>query len=164
MKKVSVLFVGLAFTVLSCSNHNVGNENAAEATVTHKELSSEVNRTVANLTIEGMTCSAGCGGKIQQDLRALKGVNSTDLDFADARPANIVSVEFDPNQLNEQQLIQCVNGIGDGQYHVTSVEILHYKGLQSSGGSSGGEMKSDHLGRAFQVLNLLQSITRMINQ
>jgi copper chaperone CopZ len=80
---------------------------------------------------QGMMCAEGCGGKIQQDLQALAGVVNTELEFEEQRPENIVKVEFDPAALNEQQLIQCVQGIADGKYRVVSVEVLHYHGLQS---------------------------------
>lgn len=145
---------------------SAGQSAAAETVVSHSEMAGDATRTVARLTIEGMSCAAGCGGKIQQDLRAMNGVANTDLDFAEERPENVVSVEFDPSKLNEQQLIHCVHNIADGQYHVKSVEVVSYKSSESTSGGSGGgaEMKTDQLGKAFQVLNLLQTISGMIRE
>lgn len=100
--------------------------------ITHRDLESEVNKTVANISIEGMTCAHGCGGKIQQDLQAISGVKQTDLDYADGRAQNVVMVEYDPATTNEQALIQCVQGIADGKYKVVSVDVMHFKGLQQS--------------------------------
>lgn len=146
----------------SCNSGLKRDQQAADIPVTYKEMKSEAIRTVANISIEGMTCSAGCGGKIQQDLMALKGVNNTTLDFADDRPMNVVSVEFNPSELKELDLIKCVNGISDGKYQVKSVEVINFKGLQSSARSGGADVRENNFGRVFQFLNLLQSVAQMI--
>lgn len=171
MKKNVILFSAVVMILTACSggghqDNGVQAGAAAEAVITHKEMTGDVARTVANLTIEGMTCSAGCGGKIQQDLRAMNGVASTELDFAEDRLANIVTVEFDPSKLNEQQLIHCVNNIADGQYKVKAVEIVKYTAGSANQSASveASELPTDHLGKAFQVLNLLQSISSMIHE
>ena len=76
-------------------------------------------------------CAEGCGGKIQQDLRALPGVVGTELDFTEGNTENTVKVEYDPAVTDEKKLIECVNGIADGKYTVSKVEVLHYHGLQN---------------------------------
>lgn len=159
-KSSIVLFVSLVF-MMSCNDGAA--PAATEVPVVKKELNSEVNKTVANLTIEGMTCSAGCGGKIQQELRALDGVTTTDLDFAEDRPQNIVTVEYDPAKVNEQKLIECVNGIMDSKYTVKSVEILEYHGLQSPSASGPVSLEFDAFNQFFQVFNLLQSAAKLIH-
>lgn len=164
MKKLAAfLFVSLSILVISCAGP--GSENAspaADVQVTRKSLDSEVIKTVANLSIEGMTCAHGCGGKIQQELRAIDGVKTTDLDYADGREANTVSVEYDPTKISEQELIKCVSSIADGQYVVKTVEILDYKGLQSRSSASGAGVKSNELDKVFQIIDLVQSISRLV--
>lgn len=128
MKKI-FLALALSIGVAACTESAA--PSAPATVVTHRDLDSEVNKMVAKMSIEGMMCAEGCGGKIQQDLQALPGVVTTELEFEDQRPENVVKVEFDPAALNEQQLIQCVQGIADGKYRVVSVEVLHYHGLQS---------------------------------
>lgn len=165
MKK---LFIGL-FTVSllmsGCSDSGHTSAPSGDVVITHHEMSSEVNKTVANLSIEGMTCAAGCGGKIQQDLRAMKGVINTTLDFVEERSQNVVSVEFDPSVVQEQDLIKCVAGIADGQYKVVTMDVVTYKGLQSSGAGNGsGASVTDSFGKVFKVLNLLESVARIIRQ
>jgi periplasmic mercuric ion binding protein len=145
----------------SCNTSNP--DTAANAVpVTHKEIRAEVIKTVANISIDGMTCSAGCGGKIQQELRALTGVTATELDYADNRTTNVVSVEYNPSQLTEKDLINCVNAIADGKYQVKGVEIVDYKGLQSAGRGGGADVSTDKFGRVFQLLNLLQSVSKLV--
>jgi copper chaperone CopZ len=163
MKKLRFLFVSVAFlSVLSCSNSSGGSSETSDTPVTRKSLNSEVNKTVASLTISGMTCAEGCGGKIQKDLQALKGVLETDLTFEENKPQNTVLVTFDPAITSEKEMIGCVNGIADGAYHVDAVEIIEYKGLQSSGGSGvEGKMTFTEFGRLYQVLNLLQMVSKL---
>ncbi len=99
--------------------------------IEHRDLDSEVIKTVAKMSIGGMMCAEGCGGKIQQDLRALPGVVGTELEFTEGNPENMVKVEFDPSVTDENKLIDCVNKIADGKYTVSKVEVLHYHGLQN---------------------------------
>lgn len=134
MKNLFVLIFSVSLFA-SCSE--APKQEKPQTVVTHRDLDSEVNKTVAKMTVEGMMCAEGCGGKIQQDLRALTGVVSTELEFEDQRPENIIKVEYDPLVIDEQKLILCVHGIADGQYHVKSVEVLHYHGLQSRGHNNG---------------------------
>jgi Cu+-exporting ATPase len=132
MKRTIFAFVMLcaSWFITSCTQPQA--PEVKGPSITHRDLESEVNKTVANLSIEGMTCAQGCGGKIQQDLQAISGVKQTDLDFLEGRAQNVVMVEFDPSVTNEQALIQCVQGIADGKYRVLSVEVMHFKGLQQS--------------------------------
>ncbi len=165
MKKVLISAVASLSLLASCNN-NGDTAGASQVPVVKKEMNSEVVKTVANLSIDGMTCSSGCGGKIQQELQALKGVKGTELDFADGRAENIVSVEYSPAEISEQDMIKCVAAIADGHYHVKSVEVIQYKGLQGTGsiGSStnDADLNANPLGKIFQLLNLLQSVSKII--
>ena len=128
MKKfVSIL--ALAIVLGACGE--VAPPKKPETIIEHRDLDSEVIKTVAKMSIGGMMCSEGCGGKIQQDLRALPGVVGTELDFTEANTENTVKVEYDPAITDEKKLIECVNGIADGKYTVSKVEVLHYHGLQN---------------------------------
>ena len=113
------------------------NQARQEAVIIHRDLDSEVIKTVAKMSIGGMMCADGCGGKIQQDLRTLPGVISTELEFEDNRAENIVKVEFDPAVTDEKKLIDCVQAIADGKYIVSQVEVLHYHGLQNKATHNG---------------------------
>lgn len=169
MKKLFSLTLFVSVIAMSCGNNTNAPDSSASETgmneestvITHKEINSEVIKTIANLSISGMTCSAGCGGKIQKDLKALEGVKGTKLDFEEERGENIVTVEYNPSEVSEQDLIKCVNGIGDGRYHVESAEVVNYKGLQSTGGSSAGISVNDSFGKVFYVFDLLRSISKL---
>lgn len=163
MKKIQFVFASiLLVSVLSCSNGSTNSTSTGDTPVSRRSIDSEVNKTVASLTISGMTCAEGCGGKIQKDLQALNGVVQTDLTFEENKPQNTVLVTFDPAVITEKEMIGCVNGIADGAYHVDAVEIIEYKGLQSAG-SSGveGKMTFTEFGRLYQLLNLLQMVSKL---
>lgn len=164
MKHIAAFFSVLA-TIIFMSCAGPQSNNAAvpvDVEVSRKTMQSEVVKTVANLSIDGMTCAAGCGGKIQQELRAVNGVKTTDLDFEENRASNVVSVEYDPTKINEQDLIKCVSGIADGMYVVKSVEILDYKGLQTRSQSSDAGVSTNDFNKVFQLLNLVQSISGFV--
>lgn len=158
---IPILFTGVLLN--SCSSGE--SSSVSEIPVSRKEMQSEVVKTVANLSIEGMTCSSGCGGKIQQELRALKGVKTTDLDYADNRPQNVVTVEYNPSEVSEQEMIKAVDAIESGDYQVKSVEIMQYKGLQGTGGSSSSDadiQSGNGINKVFQLLNLFQSFSNLV--
>jgi copper chaperone CopZ len=162
MKAFTSLFaVALTFLIMGCSGP-AAEQSAVDVPVVRKSMESEVNKSVANLAIEGMTCSAGCGGKIQQELRALEGVKLTELDFAEGRAQNVVSVEFDPAKISEKDMIQCVSKIADGMYQVKGVELVDYKGIQTSRTSGDAGVRSNDFGKLFQLLNLLETLTAFL--
>lgn len=163
MKRIFTLVLLVSVILMSCENEGGSSKSAeGDLVITHKEINSEVIKTVANLSISGMTCSAGCGGKIQQDLQALKGVKETKLDFTENRAENVVTVDYNPSEISEQELIKCVNAIADGKYQVKAAEVVTYKGLQSSGGSkSAGVSVNDNFGKVFYVFDLLRSISKL---
>jgi copper chaperone CopZ len=134
MKKVITL-LAIAIVLNSCGE--VAPPVKSETVVVHRDLDSEVIKTVAKMSIGGMMCADGCGGKIQQDLRALPGVIGTELEFTENSPENTVKVEFDPAVTDEKKLIECVQGIADGKYAVSKVEVLHYHGLQNKSTNGG---------------------------
>ena len=127
----------LAFAIVLGACGEVAPPAKPQTVIVHRDLDSEVIKTVAKMSVGGMMCAEGCGGKIQQDVRALPGVTGTELEFTDGSPQNIVKVEYDPAVTDEKKLIECVQGIADGKYTVSKVEVLHYHGLQNKAASNG---------------------------
>jgi len=121
----NLLYFFLALTFFACGNATP-NAEATPAATTNKVVDG-TNKTEAILSITGMTCAAGCGGKIQKELQNIQGVVTTSLDFVEDRDVNIVKVEFDPNAVKETDMTNIVNTIADGQYHVVKAEIISHK-------------------------------------
>lgn len=95
--------------------------------VTVEERVADVEKTVARIGIDGMMCEIACGGKIRKELSELSGVALATVDFNDDAALNYALVEFNPSIVNERQLVETINRIGDGKlYTVTDVLITRY--------------------------------------
>lgn len=123
MKNIVYLFISVL--LFSCGNATPNAETTPAASETI--VKDGTNKTEAVLSISGMTCAAGCGGKIQKELQGINGVVATSLDFVEDRDVNVVKVEFDPNVVKETDMTNIVNTIADGQYHVVKAEIISHK-------------------------------------
>jgi copper chaperone CopZ len=161
MKFTLYFSAALFLLITSC---NGGPAAASEAQIITTELNSEVNKSVAKIHISGMTCKAGCGGKIEQELQALAGIKATETIFEENRPENIVSVEFDPSNIDARRMEQCVEKIMDGKYVVSKIEVINYHGLQSHG-SAGADVEGNDLGfsELFKLLNVFQSLGKLLS-
>lgn len=107
-----------------------------EATVQQTETAADVARTVnevaitsgtpvtlADLSIEGMTCAMGCGSTIKSALAKLPGVSGTEVNFTEAGQTNHVVVTFDPAQVSDADMVKAVQTIHNGDYKVSAVGI-----------------------------------------
>lgn len=114
-----ILFFGVA--LFACQSQGDGKPNV---TVQTQTVVGDSAYTMADLAVEGMMCAHACGGKIQQELRKIPGVNQTQLDFIEERKVNVVHVQFDPSITDEQKMIAVVNSIVDGKYTVTGAQRI----------------------------------------
>jgi copper chaperone CopZ len=162
MKRFFWSFLVLMTVFTSCGD---GNNAATEAPVTVSSMDSEVIKSVAKIYVTGMTCKAGCGGKIEKELQALNGVKGTETLFEENRAENIVSVEFDPALMDTKSLEGCVEKIMDGKYLVSKIEVINYKGLQSHGsGGAGVSEDRSAFSDLFKLLNVFQSLGHLIGR
>lgn len=97
------------------TNTNSGNQ-AIEATAQ------------AVLTIDGMVCEMGCANTIQEALASLNGVESCKVDFE----AKEAVVDYDPQIVNDNQIIGAITSIHGGTYTVTKVEVKETKTVKSA--------------------------------
>lgn len=117
-----ILVFSFAALLMACNESNQTDTSTSSVVVEQIQEKGTVAKTVAKLSIEGMTCAHGCGGKIQKELEELDGVKATDLDFVEERKVNVVSVEFDAAQLDENKMMGLVNGLADGKYKVVAAQ------------------------------------------
>lgn len=127
--KDSILVLGgvlmlIMGAITSCS------EPSAE--VHHTEKQGAVDKTVAKLKVEGMMCEIACAGKIAKELNKVSGVASVSVDFVEPGALNTAEVEYNPDQVSESDLVDCVEKIAGGIYDVKSIEVIHYTGDQGS--------------------------------
>ena len=116
--KTLIFFLSVVLLV-SCQNQN----NSA-VVVERIQEQGEVAKLTAKLSIDGMTCAHGCGGKIQKELEKMPGVVTTQLDFVEERKVNVVTAEFQADKISVEKMMECVNGIADGKYKVLSAQEI----------------------------------------
>ncbi|MDE0978819.1 MAG: heavy-metal-associated domain-containing protein [Flavobacteriales bacterium] len=84
-------------------------------------------RTTARIDVTGMMCAQACGGKIKKELLEVQGVANAVIDFELDRDMNHAEVEFDPAQVQLDELVAAVTGIADGKlYGVEAVQLTHF--------------------------------------
>jgi copper chaperone CopZ len=158
-----VLGVLLAIIIGGCAPSSAPVQSGP-VEVIRVDVAGDSEQTIALLSVTGMTCAHGCGGKIQQELQALKGVITTDLDYSDGRDKNVVSVSYDPSTVTETEFIRCVNAIADGKYQVASVEVRSIHATSGTPGSvseeNGGFLPDFSL--FFRLLDVLNSLSHLV--
>jgi Cu+-exporting ATPase len=121
--KINVMKKFAAFLVLiglmACQNQS---NNAI--VVERIQEQGEVAKTSTKLSIDGMTCAQGCGGKIQKELEKLPGVVTTQLDFVEERKVNVVTAEFQSDKVSVEKMMEVVNTIADGKYKVLAAKEI----------------------------------------
>ena len=115
----SLIFFLSVVLLVSCQNQN----NSA-VVVEKIQEQGEVAKLTAKLSIDGMTCAQGCGGKIQKELEKMPGVVTTQLDFVEERKVNVVTAEFQADKISVEKMMECVNGIADGKYKVLAAQEI----------------------------------------
>jgi copper chaperone CopZ len=154
------LLAASVFFVMACQPAPV----SPDVQVTRHEINANEDKTVAALNIQGMTCEAGCGGKIQKELRALDGVKETRLNFTEGREVNTVEVDYDPARVNEKQLADKVHSIMDGMYAVKSIDVTTYHAVNNSSATgSGAEMSVYDLSPIVRVIDMLRMVSRLVD-
>ena len=131
MKQVAPVLTVLALLVgvFSCgsSNNNETSEKQQkiiEKKIIKKELTAEEleetdAKTTANISIDGMACEKSCAGKIQKTLSEKAGVTSCEVNFED----KVAIIEYDDQQISDEEIISTIEDLNKGQYQVTKVEI-----------------------------------------
>ena len=86
-------------------------------------ISSGTPVTMADLSIDGMTCAMGCGNTIKSALVKLPGVSGAEVGFTEAGVTNHVVVTYDPGMVSDADMVMAVQGLNNGDYKVVAVGI-----------------------------------------
>ena len=105
----------------------VGCSEACDYELTELHQAGTAVRTTARIDVTGMMCAHACGGKIKKELLEVQGVANAVIDFELDRDLNYAEVEFDPAQVQLDELVAAVTGIAEGKlYGVESVQLTHF--------------------------------------
>ncbi|MCB0795512.1 MAG: heavy-metal-associated domain-containing protein [Flavobacteriales bacterium] len=123
----SVLFTSMLVLLFSCQqvDRNL-TEGVSDPIRTESEIiiTSGTPVTMADLSIEGMSCEMMCGGAIKKALASLPGVHSSMIDFSEGTDvADHAIVTYDPSQVSDAQMVEAIHKIHDGQYKVMAVKV-----------------------------------------
>lgn len=124
MKTVQLLTVAFLLTLVlgSCNQKEAAD---SKTTTTNQNIEATAQ---AVLTIDGMVCEMGCANTIQEALAALNGVESCKVDFESKEAV----VDYDPEIVNDNQIIGAITAIHGGTYTVTKVEVKETKTVKSA--------------------------------
>jgi copper chaperone CopZ len=163
----------LLFFLLACSG--AGDQGSAavagaaegfERVVKEVTIHSGSPVTMADLSIEGMSCEMMCGGSIKKALAKLPGVTATEIMFSEAEQRDHAIVTYNEAEVTDAQMIEAVHALHGGQYKVMAVTItkqVRGSGASVEGGEGGsGEVSVYSPGSVVlpSVLSLLSLILR----
>ena len=142
---MKVLLPALAAALLlitSCGSAPEADDVAAQAAmsgiervVTEVAINEGAPVTMADISIDGMSCEMMCGGSIKKALAKLPGVSGTEIKFVEGDERDHAIVTYDPAQVTDAQMIEAIQALHDGQYKVLAVNIT--KQVLATGGASG---------------------------
>lgn len=115
----------LAALLFSCSQQAPAPQVAAgiERVVEEVAISSGSPVTMADLSIDGMSCEMMCGGSIKKALALLPGVSGTEIKFIEGEERDHAVVTYDESKVSDAEMVEAIQKLHDGQYKVLAVKI-----------------------------------------
>ena len=129
MKKTLLLPLVAAFLFGACSNSAETKEVKKEVKIEKKIVSDEnlpadaEDKALATIGVSGMSCGMACVSKIETALNKLEGVNNAKVSFEQDRDVDFAEVDFDHEKISEKEIISTIQGLSEGQYQVSTVEV-----------------------------------------
>jgi len=133
MNRFILLFSFICFGSFSFLQSCGDQPYTGEITISEFTKVGPIEKTIAQLEINGMMCEVGCVAKVKKELLAQDGVSNVKIDFEKGREYNFASIEYDPTNREVHSLSAVVNEIADGKlYGVRSVEVTYFAPAASS--------------------------------
>ena len=123
MRTPSFLALAAACILSACGGSK---PPAVETVYSETRVEGTVEKTVAELSVQGMMCEIGCVAKVQKELLEVPGVASAKIDFEKDRALNTALVVYDSEVVDAEALVAKVTAIGDGMYPVPKAAVTHY--------------------------------------
>lgn len=157
MKLRNALFLSLIAVVFACNS-------GSNVHVEHSEQVAQAEKTVAKIAVDGMMCEIACGGKIRKELSEMQGVANASIEFTEGADLNYALVEYNPDLVQEDQLIACINTISDGDlYAVKQMEVIHYSPSEEIEQGATTEDDIDMSEATFQMPGISDLIQRIFD-
>lgn len=163
MKRI-FLFLSLGLILIACSSEVQVDSNQKQSEAGEVELL--VPNRVLTAEIEGMVCEMGCGGSIRKELKATGGVSEVTFDYEEERSTNVVAVTYDNQRITEQEMIERLAELNEGQFTVGKTETEEFQAESSieekeskSSGSSNIDVSSSS---GIEIPNLLDLLSGLL--
>lgn len=140
----------LTATLISCATEapepmeQAAARTSIERVVEEVAVAGGVAATFADISIDGMSCEMMCGSSIKKALAKLPGVNSTEIKFIEGDETDHAVVNYDAAKVTDEEMINTIQGLYDGQYKVVAVKIT--KQVPAAGAASTEAPKTDDKG------------------
>ena len=95
--------------------------NCSEAVV-EKTSIADADQQIA-LKVEGMVCAVGCAKYIEKEVAKMAGVADCEVDFEN----ETAEISFSSESMTEQEIVEAINGLNNGQYKVSVVDLNSVK-------------------------------------
>lgn len=142
---------------------------AIERVVKEVVVSSGTPVTLADLSIEGMSCEMMCGGSIRKALAKLPGVDSTMIVFNEGDELDHAVVTYNEAEVSDAQLVEAIHALYDGQYTVRGITITRQ--VKGQAGTGAVEVQAADEGKvsvyapaAVLLPNVITLISRVLNE
>jgi copper chaperone CopZ len=136
--KARIFPLFLAAFLFSCSQQpaDVAAELPAEMerVVEEVAISSGTPVTIADISIDGMSCEMMCGGSIKKALGKLPGIAGTEIEFIEGDERDHAIVTYDESVVTDADMVRAIQELHDGQYKVMAVKVT--KQVKSTNGAS----------------------------
>ena len=156
--------VTLGLILTACSSEVQVDSNQIQGEVSNAEL--VLPNRLLTVEIEGMVCEMGCGGSIRKDLKATGGVSDVTFDYKEDRNTNFVAVTYDSQRITEQEMIERLSDLNEGQFTVGITEWEEFQAensKQNNGTKSSEDSKIDVASSSgLEIPNLLDLLSGLL--
>lgn len=124
--------------------------------------------TMADLSIDGMSCEMMCGGAIKKALAAL-GVTGTEIKMSETEGPDHAIVTYDESKVSDAQMVEAIQQLYDGQYKVLAITITkEVKGSTTSNNEAQKEEGDDEVSvvvpKDLVVPSILALLSRILGE
>jgi copper chaperone CopZ len=119
MKNIFLLI--LAGFLFACSSDKVSHIPVSETIVED----ADINQTLAEVTLTGMSCVHMCGGLIRKNVMAIPGVQEIEFDFSDDREFDIAKIKIDPS-VDVKDIFATIEELNDGQFSIQKCDLTKW--------------------------------------
>jgi periplasmic mercuric ion binding protein len=143
---------------------------AFDRTVTEVAAEDGQALSVADISIDGMSCEQMCGSSIRKALGKLPGVSLAEIRFIEGEVLDHAIVTYDHNRISDAVMVETIQGLHGGQYKVQAVDITRRVPSSTSATPARSERRSEeekavsvqNAGNGMVLPSLLGLLTRIM--